>query len=49
MLTTRPRFEGARGEKNMIFVSEKAHEVINDYFKDKETISPIRVFLSQGG
>jgi hypothetical protein len=33
----------------MIFVSEKAHEVIRDYFKDKETISPIRVYLAQGG
>jgi hypothetical protein len=33
----------------MIYVSEKAHEVIKDYFKDKETVSPIRVFLSQGG
>jgi len=33
----------------MIFVSEKAHEVIVDYFKDKEAIRPIRVFLDQGG
>jgi len=33
----------------MIFVSEKAHEVIRDHFKGKETVSPIRVYLAQGG
>jgi hypothetical protein len=49
MVTTRPGFSGAGGEKKMILVSDKAHEVIKDYFKDKETVSPVRVFLSQGG
>jgi len=32
----------------MITVSEKAEEVLKDYFKDKE-ITPIRVFLQSGG
>jgi hypothetical protein len=32
----------------MIHVSEKAEEVLKDYFKEKE-IAPIRVFLQTGG
>jgi hypothetical protein len=32
----------------MIHVSEKAEDVLKDYFKEKE-ITPIRVFLQTGG
>jgi len=32
----------------MIHVSEKAEEILKEYFKGKE-ISPIRVFLQAGG
>lgn len=32
----------------MIHMSEKADEVLKDYFKGKE-ITPIRVFLQTGG
>jgi hypothetical protein len=32
----------------MIYVSEKAEDVLKDYFKGKE-ISPIRIFLQTGG
>ena len=38
---------GARGEEDMIFVSQKAHEVIKDYLKDRE-ITPIRIYLAGG-
>ena len=33
----------------MFQVTEKAHEMITDFFKDKEEIPNIRIFLSQGG
>jgi hypothetical protein len=32
----------------MIHVSEKAEDVLKDYFKDKQ-IAPIRIFLQTGG
>lgn len=32
----------------MIHMSEKAEEVLKDYFKEKE-ITPIRIFLQTGG
>jgi hypothetical protein len=32
----------------MIHVSEKAEDVLKDYFKEKE-ITPIRIFLQTGG
>lgn len=32
----------------MVTVTEKAEEVLKEYFKDKE-ISPIRIFLQAGG
>ena len=51
---SRPRrglFEDAasRGAAFMFQVTEKASEKIGEFFKDKEEISPIRIFLSQGG
>jgi len=33
----------------MFQVSEKATEMIKEYFKDKETIPSIRIMMSQGG
>lgn len=33
----------------MFQVTEKAQEMITDFFKDKEEISTIRIFQSQGG
>ena len=32
----------------MIHLSEKAEDVLKEYFKDKE-ITPIRIFLQTGG
>jgi hypothetical protein len=32
----------------MVHISEKAEEVLKEYFKDKDT-SPIRIFLQSGG
>lgn len=32
----------------MVEISEKAEEVLRDYFKEKE-ITPIRIFLQTGG
>lgn len=32
----------------MVLVSEKAEEVLKEYFKDRE-ITPIRIFLQTGG
>jgi Fe-S cluster assembly iron-binding protein IscA len=32
----------------MINISEKAEDVLKDYFKEKE-ITPIRIFLQTGG
>lgn len=32
----------------MVHVSEKAEEVLKEYFKEKE-ITPIRIFLQTGG
>ena len=32
----------------MVHVSDKAEQVLNEYFKGKE-VSPIRVFLQSGG
>jgi len=32
----------------MIHVSEKAEDVLKDFFKDRE-ITPIRIFLQTGG
>ena len=32
----------------MIYVSEKAEDVLKDYFKEKQ-ITPIRIFLQTGG
>jgi hypothetical protein len=32
----------------MVYVSEKAEDVLTDYFKEKE-ITPIRIFLQTGG
>jgi len=33
----------------MLNVTEKANEMLKEFFKDKEKITPIRIFLSQGG
>jgi Fe-S cluster assembly iron-binding protein IscA len=33
----------------MLNVTEKANEMLKEFFKDKEEITPIRIFLSQGG
>jgi len=33
----------------MIQLSEKATEVLNQYFQDKGEPSPIRIFLQEGG
>jgi Fe-S cluster assembly iron-binding protein IscA len=33
----------------MLQVTEKADEMIKDYFKDKEGTPYLRIFLSQGG
>lgn len=33
----------------MFEVSEKAQEVINDYFRESGVDASVRVFLSQGG
>ena len=33
----------------MFEVTEKANEMIQEFFKDKEEVSCIRIFLSQGG
>jgi hypothetical protein len=33
----------------MFEVTEKANEMIEDFFKDKEGIPYIRIFLSEGG
>jgi hypothetical protein len=38
----------SKGEGLMIHMSEKAEEVLKDYFKEKE-ITPIRIFLQTGG
>lgn len=32
----------------MVVISEKAEEVLKEYFKNKE-ITPIRIFLQSGG
>lgn len=32
----------------MIHISEKAEDVLKDYFKEKQ-VSPIRIFLQSGG
>lgn len=32
----------------MVHLSEKAEDLLKDYFKDKQ-ISPIRIFLQTGG
>jgi hypothetical protein len=37
-------------EEDIMFqVSEKASEMLKEFFQDKEEISPIRIFMSQGG
>lgn len=33
----------------MFQVTEKANEMIREFFKDKEEIPRIRIFLSEGG
>lgn len=33
----------------MFEVTEKANEMIEDFFKDKEGIPYVRIFLSEGG
>ena len=33
----------------MLQVTEKANEMIQEFFKDKKEIPNIRIFLSQGG
>jgi hypothetical protein len=33
----------------MVNVTDKAHEALVDYFKEKGTASPVRIFLAQGG
>ena len=33
----------------MFEVSEKANEMIHEFFKDKDEVAQIRIFLSQGG
>ena len=33
----------------MFEVTEKATEMIKDFFKDKDEVPRIRIFLSQGG
>jgi len=33
----------------MLNITEKADSMIKDFLKDKEDISGIRIFLSQGG
>ncbi len=33
----------------MFEVTEKANEMIQEFFKDKEEVSCVRIFLSQGG
>jgi hypothetical protein len=35
-------------ENGMVHVSEKAEEILKEYFKEKE-ITPIRIFLQTGG
>jgi hypothetical protein len=37
------------GGEKMIEVTEKASEMIKEFLKDKESIPPIRIMLSQGG
>ncbi len=41
--------KGAESRFIMFEVTEKATEVIQDYFKDKASITPLRVYLAQGG
>ena len=36
-------------EENMFQVTEKANEMVQEFFKDKEELPIIRIFLSQGG
>jgi Fe-S cluster assembly iron-binding protein IscA len=33
----------------MFTITEKANEMIKKFFEDKEDVSAIRIFLSQGG
>jgi Fe-S cluster assembly iron-binding protein IscA len=33
----------------MVQLSEKAIEMLNDFFKRKNKVSPIRIFLQEGG
>jgi len=33
----------------MLKVTEKANEMLKEFFKDKEKTTPIRIFLAQGG
>ena len=48
MDTDESRREKERKENFMVHVSEKAEEVLKEYFKGKE-ISPIRIYLQSGG
>jgi len=36
-------------EENMFQVTEKANEMVQEFFKEKEELPIIRIFLSQGG
>jgi hypothetical protein len=36
-------------EKNMFEVSDKASEMLKDYFKDREELPSIRLVLNEGG
>ncbi len=42
-------YENANMEETMIQVSERAEKAFLDYFKDKGSAAPIRVYLSEGG
>jgi Fe-S cluster assembly iron-binding protein IscA len=33
----------------MFQVTEKAHEMLEEFFKDKEGTNYVRIFISQGG
>ena len=36
-------------EEKMFQVSEKATEMLKEYFKDRETLPTIRIYLAPGG
>jgi hypothetical protein len=33
----------------MFEITQKAHEMVKDYLKDREEVPSVRIFLSEGG